>query len=129
MRSSVGTGIGAQYREGQARRTSDNAIRETRVRVFVEIYRVWPLILDGVAKPVKGTYPRIAAPREDQLSSASCSDQLITDQIGRESHQSEIAPALPNYFVTGRKWDQVREPLERDHVTIVHVRCDSGLQR
>jgi len=97
--------------------------------MFVEIESARPIVFNGVAKSVKEPYPRVTTPREDQLSSASCADQLIANQIGRESYKSEISASLSNDLVTRREWDEVRETLERDDVAIVDMGCDSGLKR
>jgi hypothetical protein len=84
-------------------------------------------MFDGVAKTVEGTDSGIAAPRKDQLSSTARADQLVAYQIGRQPHQSEITTSLPYYFVACGERDEMGEPLERDHVAIMHVRRDSRL--
>jgi hypothetical protein len=103
-------------------------MRETGVRMFIEFESPRPLMFNGVAKPVERTDSRIATPGKDQLLCATCTNQLVTDEIRRKSHEGEISTALPYDFVTGSEWYEVCESLEGDNVAIMDVRRNSGLQ-
>jgi len=96
--------------------------------MFIEFESPRPLMFNGVAKPVERTDSRIATPGKDQLLCATCTNQLVTDEIRRKSHEGEISTALPYDFVTGSEWYEVCESLEGDNVAIMDVRRNSGLQ-
>jgi hypothetical protein len=124
----VGTGVGAEHREGKTRSAGDDAIRKTGMRVFVKVERTRPIVFHGVTKSVQGTHSWIPSPRENQLTRTSSADELIANEIWRQSHEREVTPSLADYFVAGSEGDEVRESFERDKVAIMDVRRDGGLQ-
>ncbi len=88
--------------------------------MLLELERRGPVVLDGVAKPVQRADAGVPAPREHELARAAHSDQLVVDDVGRHADECQVAPLLPDQLVAGRMRDQVREPLERDDVAVVH---------
>jgi hypothetical protein len=95
----------------------------------LELERHRPAVLDGVAQAVEGADAGVAAPREDQPASAAHADQLVVDQVRRHPHELEVAAALADDLVAGRKRDQVGEALQRDRVAVVDERGDRVVER
>src|SRR5438445_5101823 len=71
--------------------------------MLFQLQRLRPAVLDGVAQPVQGAHPGIAAPRENELARAAHADELIVDQVGRHADQREVATALADDLVAGSK--------------------------
>ena len=72
--------------------------------------------------------PRIPSPRKDKFGSAARPDQLVVYKVRRHSDQSQVAASLPDYLVTSREGNQVRETFQRDYVAIT-TRMDGTLER
>ena len=80
----------------------------------------WPFILDGVAKPVQRTHPRITPPRECELANTAGADELIVYDIRRHTYQGQLAPLLPDDLVTGGKRNEVGEAFKCEEVSILY---------
>jgi hypothetical protein len=111
---------GRSHAERQIRRARRVRRRHAGVRVLLELERLRPSVLDGVAKAVQRADAGIAAPREHELARAAHPDQLVVDHVRRHPHERQVPPALPDQLVPRRVRDQVREALERDDVAVVH---------
>ncbi len=99
------------------------------VTVLLDLERVRPLILDGVAKALQRTDARIAAPRKGQFGHASGADQLVVGEVGRHPYEVQIATTLTDDLVSGRMRNEVGEAFERQRVAVVHVLGDGRFQR
>src|SRR5215212_5856766 len=97
--------------------------------MLLELERLRPAVLDGIAKAVQRADARVAAPRENELARAAHPDQLVVDEIRRHAHERELAPLLPDQLVPRGVRDQVREPLERDGVAVAHGALDRITKR
>jgi len=127
MCACIGTGVCAQYGKGKSSCTGDDTIRQTSVGMFVEFQCSRPIVFNGVAKSVQGTYPWISSPRKDQFSRTPSTNQLVANEIGREANQGEVSTSLPNDLVSRGEGNEVRETLERDKIAIMDVRRNGGL--
>ena len=92
--------------------------------VLVDFEWAGPGVLDGISKAMQRSDAGIAAPREHQLGCASHADHLVKEEIRRETDEDEIRQALSDDFVTGRKRNQMGEPLHGDAVTVMDERLD-----
>src|SRR5690242_351736 len=84
-----------------------------------ELERLRPAVLDRVAKAVQRADARIAAPGEGQRASAAGADQLVVDDVRRQTQQMQVAAALPDDLVAGRVRDEMRESLTGDGIAVV----------
>ena len=71
---------------------------------------------------------RVAAPRKHELRGAAGTDKLIVNEIRRHPDEREIATALADHLVTGRKRDQMRKALHGDDIAVVKGVFDGGLE-
>ena len=124
-----GAGVAAQHGERQAGRAGHVPVGHPGVAVLLDLQRPRPAVLDGVAEAVQRPDPRVAAPGEDQLAHAARADQLVVDDVRRHPDQREVTAALPDHLMARRERDQVREPLHRDRVAVVHRVGDSLRER
>ena len=86
-------------------------------------------LLDGVAEPMETAHAGIAAPGEDEPPGAAHTDHLVVDDVGRHAYEGQVTTPLADYLVTRGKRNQVREPLERHRVAVVHRLGDRDFER
>ena len=90
------------------------------MRVLLELKRLRLAALDRAAHAVQGADARITRPREDQLRGAAGCDQLVVDEIGRETGERQITALLADDLVRGGEADEMREPFDDEDVAIAH---------
>jgi hypothetical protein len=78
---------------------------------------------------VQGADTRIAAPREDELGCAACTDHLVVDDVGRHADQREMSLSLPDDLVAGSDRNQVSEAFQRHGVAVGHELRNGVAQR
>ena len=99
------------------------------VAVLLDLDRVRPAVLDGVAKAVQRSHPGIAAVGEHQLAGRPHPDHLVIEDVRRHPDELQIAAPLTKDLVAGGKRDQVGEALDGDGVAIVNDLGDGVAQR
>ncbi|MCY1496378.1 hypothetical protein D9M68_303130 [compost metagenome] len=120
----VGTGVGAQYGERQARGTGHIGVGQVGMAVLVDFQAIRPLFLHGVAQAVQRAHAGVATPGEGQLAGAAGADQQVVDQVGGHAHQGQVFLALADDFVGSGSGNQVGEALEGYGVAIVDEAFD-----
>ena len=84
----------------------------------------------GIAEAVQRSDTGIAAPREHQPPRASRADELVVNQVGRHSHERQVAAFLTDHFVSGGKRNEMGKSFHRDDVAIMNqlgnrlLQCD-----
>ena len=120
----IGADVAAEHPERQARGARAVGNRHGGVAVLVDLERARPVVLDRVAQAMQRADTGIAAPGESQLARAAGPDQLVVDEVRRHAHEVQVAPALANQLMAGRKGNEMREALEREAGAVRNVRRD-----
>ena len=122
----VALGVAAQRVEREAVRTghiaTDHAVVAVLLNLKKRLARCERRWLRASANRMERADTRVAEPAEDQLRGAAGGDHLVVDEVGCHAGQGEVAALLSNDLVTGCKRDAVREPLNGNGVTVVHMR-------
>ncbi len=129
VRGQVGAPVAAQHRERQAGRAGHVPVGHAGVAVLLQFQRHRPGVLHGIAEPVQRADPGVATPGEDQLACAAGADHLVVDDVRGHPHQGEVPPALADDLLPSRHRNQVREALQRHHITVVDQVRDGVGQR
>ena len=111
--------VAAEHGEGEARGAGGVPVGHARVAVLLELERPGPAVLDRVAEAVQAPNAGIPAPGEHEAARTAHPDHLVVDDVGGQPDEREVAPSLPDDLLAGRCRDQVREPLQRDRVTVL----------
>ena len=125
----IAPSIAPHHRKRQIRCTRDVRIGEVCVAVLFNLEWMRPFVLHGIAQAMQRPDTGIATPRENQLPRASRANQLIEDHIRRHAYQRKVVPLLSNHLMPCRKRDQMREPLHRQHIAVMHHVTDCIAQR
>jgi hypothetical protein len=116
--------VAAEHGERQARRAGLVGVGHGGVAMLLDLQRLRPALLVGVAKAVQRADAGVAAPGEHHLLRRAHADQLIVDEVGHHAHQGQVAAALADGLVAGGVGDQVREALEGRGVAVTQDFCD-----
>src|SRR2546427_5242405 len=81
-------------------------------------------LLDGSAQGIQRAGAGISRPAKDQFFDTARPDQLVVNQIGRETAHGQRATMLSDYFVRGGKADEMREAFDNDDVAVLHETAD-----
>ncbi len=120
--------IAAQHGQRQPSGAGLEGTRHGGVAVFENLDLVRPAFFDGIAQAVQRPDPRIAAPGEDHLPSATGTDQLVIDQIRRHADQRQIALALTDDLVSGSEGNQMGEAFHGHGSAVFDVACHRIMQ-
>jgi hypothetical protein len=97
--------------------------------IFFNLEWSRPSLFHRVAEPVEQAESGISGPGENEFPGATRANHLIENDVGTQPNQGEIAPPLPDDFMSGRKWHQVAEPFQSDTVAIMDESLDCFLER
>src|SRR3982751_5815134 len=99
------------------------------MRVFLKLYLVRDALLDSPAQRVERPGSGISGPTEDELTHAARPDQLIVDQVGRETAHGQPATPLANDLMCGGKADEMCEALYDNARAVTHKAANRLLHR
>src|ERR1043165_778268 len=99
------------------------------MRILLEFDVIGNVLLDSAPESIKRTRARVSCPTKYESSGATSSDHLIVNQIRREATKSQITSSLTNNFVRGSKTNQMCEPLDNNHTTVMHKPANGFLHR
>ena len=120
----IGADVAAEHGAGQSGGARGVGVGHRGVAVLLDLERMRPAALDGVAEARQRAHAGVAAPREDQLPGAAGADQLVVEQVRRHADEREVADPLPDDLVAGGERDQMGEAFQGHAVARCHEAGD-----
>jgi len=112
----------------QTRSSGHKCGSQTGMRVLFDLEGPGPSVFDSISESMQQSQAGIPAQEKTRFPGTTHADHLIVNDIGCEPDKGEIAPLLPDDFVSGSKRNEMTETLEREGIPVVNEFVD-GLFR